>query len=193
MIKYPGGVPYKPVTKKPTIGQTSASNRGMSLENDLNLSNEYYNDSGIALITKRPTPINVVKVDYSKGARIVDAYFEKQSTTDYNGIYKGRYLDMEAKSTLSKNSFPLSNVYEHQLEHLTRVLAQNGLALFIIRFASLDETYLIEAKHIIEVKTSGKRRSVPLQLIRQHGILIENGYAPRIDYLKALDQLLARR
>ena len=193
MIKYPGGAVYKPATKKVKITSASASNRGMSLEHDLNLSNNHYNDAGIALITKRPTPINVVKVDYTKGARITDAYFEKQSTTDYNGIYKGRYLDMEAKSTLSKNSFPLSNIYEHQFYHLRQVTAQGGLALFIIRFTSLNETYLIEARHIIEVKTSGNRRSVPLQLIRQHGVRIEVGYAPRIDYLKALDEILARR
>lgn len=193
MIKYPGGAVYKPAAKNLKIASASASNRGMSLEHDLNLSNSYYNDAGIALITKRPTPINVVKVDYTKGARITDAYFEKQSTTDYNGIYKGRYLDMEAKSTLSKNSFPLSNIYEHQFHHLAQVLAQGGLALFIIRFTTLNETYLIEARHIIEVKKDGKRRSLPLSLIRQHGVRIETGYAPRIDYLKALDEILARR
>lgn len=193
MIKYPSGAVYKPSDKKQKIMSASSSNRGMSLEHDLNISNSYYNDRGIALITKRPTPINVVSVDYSSGARITDAYFEKQSTTDYNGIYKGHYLDLEAKSTLSKTSFPLSNVYEHQFNHLQQVVVQGGLALFIIRFSALDETYLIEAIHIIEYKKSDQRRSIPISLIRQWGILIEVGYAPRIDYLKALDILLARR
>ena len=40
----------------------------------------------MALITKRPTPINIVKVDYSRGARITDAYFEnnrRQIITEY--------------------------------------------------------------------------------------------------------------
>lgn len=38
--------------------------RGMSLEKDLNDSNAYYADCDRALIHKKPTPIQVVKVDY---------------------------------------------------------------------------------------------------------------------------------
>ena len=103
MIKYPNGQTYNPNKKVRTSKKDkaelskSASNRGMDLESDINLSNEYYRNKGLAVIHKRPTPINIVKVDYSKGARIIDAYFEKQSTTDYNGVYRGRYLDFEAK------------------------------------------------------------------------------------------------
>ena len=106
-MRYPNGKTYQ---KKENLEQNkssahrtllSAANRGMSLEEDINLSNDFYRDSGIALINKRPTPINIVKVDYSRGARITDAYFEKQSTTDYNGVYKGRYIDFEAKNTKS--------------------------------------------------------------------------------------------
>ena len=85
-MKYPNGKKYvksnEVKAEKGHRSLLSAANRGMSLEEDINLSNEYYRDMGIALITKRPTPINIVKVDYSKGARITDAYFEKQSTTD---------------------------------------------------------------------------------------------------------------
>ena len=96
-MKYPNGKKYVKSSEVKTVKEhrslLSAANRGMSLEEDINLSNEYYRDMGIALINKRPTPINIVKVDYSRGARITDAYFEKQSTTDYNGVYKGKYID----------------------------------------------------------------------------------------------------
>ena len=122
-MRYPNGKTYQ---KKESDNKTekthrtllSAANRGMSLEEDINLSNDYYRDNEIALINKRPTPINIVKVDYSRGARITDAYFEKQSTTDYNGVYKGRYIDFEAKNTKSNTAFPLSNISEHQIVHL---------------------------------------------------------------------------
>ena len=91
-MKYPNGQKYEKkivkTRKKPVDISLSAANRGMDLESDINESNAYYSEHDIALITKRPTPINIVKVDYSKGARIIDAYFEKQSTTDYNGVYK---------------------------------------------------------------------------------------------------------
>ena len=90
MIKYSNGQYFNKKTKKSSQVSTksisfSHGNRGMNLEEDINLSNEYYKQNDLCLITKRPTPINVVQVDYSKGAIITNAYFEKQSTTDYNG------------------------------------------------------------------------------------------------------------
>ena len=115
MIKYSNGQNFnktqsKSLKKPRKIGSFSHGNRGMNLEEDINLSNDFYRANGLCLITKRPTPINVVKVDYTKGAIITNAYFEKQSTTDYNGVYKGRYIDFEAKSTLKTSSFPLANI-----------------------------------------------------------------------------------
>ena len=44
--------------------KTFHNNRGMNLENDINLSNQYYVDTTQAFIYKKPTPIKIVKVDY---------------------------------------------------------------------------------------------------------------------------------
>ena len=193
MIKYPNGQQYQPNTKKRASKKSkedlsiSASNRGMNLEEDINLSNEYYTQKGLALITKRPTPINIVKVDYSKGARITDAYFEKQSTTDYNGVYKGKYLDFEAKNTKSKTSFPLSNIEEHQIVHLKRVIEQRGIAFFIIQFQLLNEVYLLDASFVIDFWENGKRKSIPYEVFKKEGILIKQGYTPRLYYLDAVE------
>ena len=192
MIRYPNGQQYRPSeTKKRKMTKEdisiSASNRGMNLENDINLSNDWYNDKGIALITKRPTPINIVKVDYSKGARITDAYFEKQSTTDYNGVYKGRYIDFEAKNTKSKTSFPLSNIEPHQILHLKKVIAQDGIAFFIIQFQALNEVYLLDASFVIEFYEHGERKSIPYDVFKKDGILIEQSYNPRLLYIDAVE------
>ena len=194
MIKYPNGQKYQPSAAKERKSHKdkaelsiSASNRGMNLEEDINLSNEYYSEKGIALITKRPTPINIVKVDYSKGARITDAYFEKQSTTDYNGVYKGRYLDFEAKNTKSKTSFPLSNIEKHQIIHLKRVIEQGGIAFFIIQFQSLNETYLLDASFVIDFWENGDRKSIPYEVFKKEGILLQQGYNPRIYYIDAVE------
>ena len=67
-MKYPNGKKYV-ANKEEKVEKThrsllSAANRGMSLEEDINLSNDYYREMGIALITKRPTHINIVKFDY---------------------------------------------------------------------------------------------------------------------------------
>ena len=196
MIRYPNGQAYKPQAKKVRGHKKdkvelseSASNRGMDLENDINLSNEYYRNKHIALITKRPTPINIVKVDYTKGARITDAYFEKQSTTDYNGVYKGRYIDFEAKNTKSKTSFPLSNIEKHQIEHLKMVLEQGGIAFFIIQFQSLNQVFLLDAKYVIEFYEHGERKSIPYAIFKEKAREIKQGFAPRLEYIDAVEKL----
>lgn len=194
-MKYPNGQEYKPNAKKErqshkskTEISLSSANRGMNLEHEINLSNDYYRDHDICLITKRPTPINIVKVDYSKGAKITHAYFEEQSTTDYNGVYKSRYIDFEAKNTKNKSSFPLNNITKHQIEHLKRVLFHGGIAFFIINFESLNKVFLLDAKYVIEFYEHGERKSIPVDCFYKNGIEIEQGYNPRINYIDAIEK-----
>ena len=192
-MKYPNGKKYvksnEVKAEKGHRSLLSAANRGMSLEEDINLSNEYYRDMGIALITKRPTPINIVKVDYSKGARITDAYFEKQSTTDYNGVYKGKYIDFEAKNTKSETSFPLSNISEHQIVHLKNVIKHGGIAFFVICFQIENEVYLLDASFVIEFYEKGGRKSIPYNVFKEKGVLVKQDYTPRLHYIDAVETL----
>ena len=113
MVNYPN---LKKASVNVSIPKNSTSKhytafRGMSLEEDINLSNTYYLSVDQAVIYKKPTPIQIVKVDYPSRnkARIVEAYYQAPSTTDYNGIYKGRYIDFEAKETKSLR-FPFRNI-----------------------------------------------------------------------------------
>ena len=76
------------------------SNMGMGFESDISKSCDYYRLEGIAEIYKRPTPIKVVKMSKEKPGMIQEAYFEQKSTTDYVGIYKGKYIDFERKQTI---------------------------------------------------------------------------------------------
>ena len=195
-MKYPNGKKYvksnEAKAEKEHRSLLSAANRGMSLEEDINLSNEYYRDMGIALINKRPTPINIVKVDYSKGARITDAYFEKQSTTDYNGVYKGKYIDFEAKNTKSETSFPLSNISEHQIIHLRNVIKHGGIAFFIICFQIKHEVYLLDASFVIEFYEKGGRKSIPYSVFKEKGVLIKQDYTPRLHYIDAVETFYFR-
>ena len=195
-MKYPNGKKYEAKVEVKAEKQhrslLSAATRGMSLEEDINLSNEYYRDMGIALITKRPTPINIVKVDYSKGARITDAYFEKQSTTDYNGVYKGKYIDFEAKNTKSETSFPLSNISEHQIIHLKNVIKHGGIAFFIICFQLKNEVYLLDASFVIEFWEKGGRKSIPYDVFKEKGVLIKQDYTPRLHYIDAVETVYFR-
>ena len=114
----------------------SHSNRGMVLENDLNATNEYYLLNNVAVIYKKPTPITINKVDYPsrKDAVIKEAHFKIPSTTDYNGIYKGKYIDFEAKET-KLDYFPLANIHAHQIEHLKKIMEHGGIGFLIVRFS----------------------------------------------------------
>ena len=83
-------------------------NRGMDLESELNITNNYYKEKDLALIYKKPTPIGIVDVSYKNQKKMIEkAYFKEQSTLDYNGLYKGRYIDFDAKVTKNKTAFPL--------------------------------------------------------------------------------------
>ena len=75
---------FNPFEKK-----NNYANRGMNLENDINITNNYYNLKDIAIIYKKPTPIKVVNVEYPKVV-IKEAYFSEPSTLDYTGIYKNK-------------------------------------------------------------------------------------------------------
>ena len=191
-MKYPRGItpPSEGVIKKKRIinKKGNAANRGMVFENDINASNDFYLKHDRALISKRPTPINIVKVDYARGAKIKEAYFEKQSTTDYNGVYRGKYLDFEAKSTQSKTSFPLHNIAPQQVEHLKSVIRHGGIAFFLINFALLNETYLLSAEYICQFYEEQPRKSIPIKDIRAKGILCKESFLPRYDYLAAVDE-----
>ena len=73
----------------------------------INESNQYYLLE-VSQSSIKPTPIQIVKVDYPRRSRakIVEAYFRQASTTDYSGVLGTLYIDFEAKETQQKNPCP---------------------------------------------------------------------------------------
>jgi recombination protein U len=198
-FNYPNGKRYIP---KGTETETnikkknnhSYSNRGMTLEDDLNETNEYYRERNIAVIHKKPTPVQIVQVDYPKrsAAVIKEAYFKQASTTDYNGVYKGKYIDFEAKETANPTSFPLKNFHQHQIDHMQEVVSQGGICFVILRFSKKEQVFFMQAKHLLSFwdrMKNGGRKSITKEEIEQIGILIPLGFQPRIDYIKIINKL----
>lgn len=185
-IHYPKGM------KAPMSASSHTTNagRGMALEHDLNQANLYYRDNDIAVIYKKPTPIQVVNVDYParNKARISEAYYRTPSTTDYNGIYRGRYIDFEAKETKNKTSFPIQMIGQHQMDHLQRIVRLGGIGFFIIRFTHHQQTFLIDALTLIQTIETINRSSIPYQWFVQHGLPVQTHYRPRLAYLEVVDQ-----
>ncbi|MGM0275030.1 Holliday junction resolvase RecU [Enterococcus sp. AZ080] len=201
VLRYPNGCPYikdasskekKQVKRNPN---TEFGNRGMRFEEAINESNEYYLAHQMAVIHKKPTPVQIVKVDYPRrsAAVIKEAYFTQASTTDYNGVYRGFYLDFEAKETKNKTSFPFKNFHPHQISHMEACQKQGGICFVLLWFSTLQRCFYLDSTHLIhywhEQQTQG-RKSLPLSLIEELGIEIPSGFAPRVPYLQAIDQYL---
>lgn len=174
MIKYKKNIGY--------------ANRGMFLEHIINNANTYYLSKDIAVIYKKPTPIKVLNVAYrsSKTTLIDKAVFSETSTLDYNGIYKGKYIEFDAKECKNSTSFPLSNIKPHQIEHIKNIMRHNGI-VFLIIFMN-NKFYLLKGDSLISFIDNNDRKSIPYDYIEEKGYIIKEGYMPRIDYIKAIDE-----
>ncbi len=183
-MQYPNNIKKTYISK---IG-ISHSNRGMNLEAALNSSNLYYLNKDIALIYKKPTPIGVVDVSYKNHRKTIEkAYFKEQSTLDYNGLYKGKYIEFDAKETNNKTAFPLSNVHEHQTLQIRNVIKHGGIVFLIIRMNNIN--YLLTGEDYIAFLDSETRKSIPYSYIESKGHIIKDNYEPQVDYLKIVDEI----
>ena len=167
---------------------TLFGNRGMFLENILNDSNTYYNSIEKCLIYKKPTPIKVLNVSYPNDrSHLIDkAVYSSISTLDYNGIYREKYIEFDAKECHSKTSFPIANIKGHQLEHIKRVIKQKGLA-FLIIFMN-NNFFLLKGEDIIEFINNTDRKSIDYKYIETKGYKLSESYTPRLKYLDAVDE-----
>lgn len=195
-MNYPQGVKRHTNRRKGhnQVNNATYANRGMTLEEDINETNQYYILTNQAVVHKKPTPIQVVNVHYPKrsAAKITEGYFQSKATTDYNGIYKGKYIDFEAKETQNKTTFPLANIHEHQIEHMRAVIKHGGICFVLLRFVVHEETYLLPSKFMIEAwdaMQEGARKSIPFDMIQHNGYKVPFTYQAKVDYLKIVDKL----
>ncbi|MDL2292133.1 Holliday junction resolvase RecU [Acholeplasma sp. OttesenSCG-928-E16] len=187
MINYPN---KKKIAKK----NISHANLGMTLEKDIDLTNEYYLLENIAVIHKKPTPVQVVDVSYParNKAKITEAYYKTPSTTDYNGIYKGKYIDFDAKETNSATSMPLSNIHPHQVEHLRKISNAGGIGFLIVHFKKHNKYFLLPSRVLFQFWDNKEtlRKSIPYQAFLEFAYEIKFSLNPRLDYLKIVDLLI---
>lgn len=167
----------------------SYANRGMAFEQVIDYSNMLYERRGIAIINKRPTPI---KVTSTRNGRI-QGFFEKPSTVDYDGTFKGRSIVFEAKS-VGQNRFPLKNLHDHQAEYLFQTEKHGAISFLLVEFRKQSEIYLMFAKSLESYWRSSKEdvriaRSLPRDAFKLHGHRVTRGRVP-IDYLRAIEKVL---
>ena len=177
-----------PNKKSNYIQKTKYSNRGMELEEDINFANKYYLNNDIAVIHKKPIPIQIVEVNYPNrsSAMITKAFYKIPSTTDYNGLWNGKYIDFEAKETNSATSFSLNNIHEHQIEHMQKILNHGGITFIIVRFKKIDKTFILPFKKFIffyDRAKNGGRKSRTLSEFEKTAFELSFNYKIRLDYI----------
>ena len=177
-----------PNKKSNYIQKTKYSNRGMELEEDINFANKYYLNNDIAVIHKKPIPIQIVEVNYPNrsSAMITKAFYKTPSTTDYNGLWNGKYIDFEAKETNSATSFSLNNIHEHQIDHMQKILNHGGITFIIVRFKKIDKTFILPFKKFIffyDRAKNGGRKSIKLSEFEETAFELSFNYKIRLDYI----------
>ena len=161
--------------------------RGSTLEDLINHTNTYYQEKGLALIQKIPTPITPVKID-KEHRHITLAYFDKISTVDFIGAVQGIPVCFDAKECAA-NTFPLQNVHRHQIEFMENFEKQEGISFLLIFYTGQNRLYYMrfcELKKFWDRAEAGGRKSFRLEeldpdyfMVLQKGSLI-----PYLDYIQ---------
>lgn len=161
--------------------------RGSTLEEFINHTNERYDELGLALIQKIPTPITPVRID-KENRHITLAYFDKVSTVDYIGTVQGIPVCFDAKEC-SADTFPLNNIHEHQMEFMAKFEKQGGISFLILYYSARNMLYYMrfeEIKMYWERAKQGGRKSFRMEELDQTFFmeLRNNCYVPYLDYIQ---------
>lgn len=169
---------------------TRSRNDGLAFENSLYISNQMYLRKRIAVINKRATPVKVVR---SVGSFVKEGYFEESSTVDYDGVYRAKSIQFDAKSILTLDRFDLSRVKKHQYEHLLICHQLGAFCFLLIEFISQRKIYLLKFETLrsyMEVSKKGGRKSIRIEDFDVYAYEVEKYLGGRVpvDYLTTVDK-----
>lgn len=128
--------------------------RGSAFEEMVNRTNEKYEEKGLALIQKIPTPITPIEIDQSNH-HITLAYFDKKSTVDYIGAVQGIPVAFDAKESAT-DTFNLQNIHDHQMDFMLKFKEQKGIAFFLIYYTKRDLIYYMPVEEMLVFVTRAK-------------------------------------
>lgn len=160
--------------------------RGSTLEEMVNRTNEWYQEKGLALMQKIPTPITPVRMD-KEHRQITLAYFDQRSTVDYIGAVQGIPVCFDAKECVA-DTFPLQNIHGHQIRFMEAFERQEGIAFILIYYSAKNRLYYLRFRELLsfwERAQSGGRKSFRYEELDPRFFLtFERGcYIPYLDAL----------
>lgn len=160
-------------------------NKGMYLETLINITNEKYLNENICVVTKIPTNVKLMNTDANF---ITKAAFQTSFNCDYIGVYKGIYLEFEAKET-SKNYFDFNLIRKNQSEKLLKVNHNGGISFLIIHFSEYESYFLVEFLKILEWIKENKKR-IPYEWFLEYGYEIYLTNDLKLDYVSVISRII---
>ena len=167
--------------------------RGSVLEDMINRTNEKYEEAGLALIQKVPTPITPINID-KETRHITLAYFEQKSTVDYIGAVQGIPVCFDAKECAA-DTFALANIHEHQVLFMQKFEKQGGIAFFLIYYTHKDLMYYLPLEMLLYFwnrAKEGGRKSFRYEELNPAYIIPKKG-GVLVPYLEAMKKDLEDR
>lgn len=114
-------------------------NKGMYIEELINNTSSFYTENNTMYIEKRFLPIQPLSINENK----VIGKLLRKSTVDYVCMYKGYYIDFEVKQT-NDDSFELSKIKPHQINHIKRINKMGGFTFILVYFFKKDAIICID-------------------------------------------------
>lgn len=167
--------------------------RGSSLEELINFTIEKYEESGIALIQKIPTPIKPININHET-RQITLAYFDKKSTVDYIGVVQGIPVCFDAKECTG-DTFSMQNIHAHQIDFMEKFEKQQGISFILLYYSHRDEAYYVpyrDMKRFYDRSESGGRKSFRIEEI-DRTYRINGSQGVPVHFLEALNLDLCSR
>lgn len=161
------------------------ANRGMELEQIIEISNQQYKSQGQAIIQKVPTPVKVLKTE--RNGRIT-GFWEKKSTVDFVGVFGVKAVAFDAKQTKGK-SLPLQNIEQHQIDFMLQWRKQGHQAFIVVNFSDLDRYFRLDVFDLVAYMKKpyeSNKKSIPVKYFEEKAAELGRGNKILLDYLKGI-------
>ncbi|WP_025755153.1 Holliday junction resolvase RecU [Mycoplasmopsis cricetuli] len=141
-------------------------NKGMLLEKIINQTINFMWKNKIAFIEKKQLPYNFQNIIVEKNKlKLKNVTILGKSTVDYIGIYQGKFICFEAKTT-DEDVFYLSNIKEHQYKYLNLINQAKGIAFLILFFSSKCLFFKIDFLTLEKIYSA--RKKIDLEWLKEN-------------------------
>jgi recombination protein U len=181
-------------------GSVQKAHLGRDFERMLEQAHEVYAVKKIADVKKNPTEwryTNKTAYDKMRAYRAdlvaitnTGRYIKRvKSNIDFSGVAGGRYVTFDAKQ-VSRQNFPLSNLYEHQLENLYFAEQCGAISGLMIHFTEYKRTFFVPAKYAQTVSDQmllkGGKKSISLGDCEENGVEVPKTAMIECDWFSVL-------